>query len=215
MSTNAYNKLAGYYDFLVKIIFGNTLLQAKRQFLGELQESNRMLLIGGGSGQILFDILQDNPQNQVVYLEKSGNMTALARKRLTAGMASRVCFIEGDESKLPKDEKFDAVITNFFLDQFREDRLDMLMGMLNDSLKISGKWLFTDFRLQKGQAHYWWQNLLVKTMLAFFKITTRLEANRLPDYDHYFQAQNLCLVEEKYFLKKLIVSRVYRKSIPS
>ena len=215
MSTNAYNKLAGYYDFLVKIIFGNTLLQAKRQFLGELQESNRMLLIGGGSGQILFDILQDNPQNQVVYLEKSGNMTALARKRLTAGMASRVCFIEGDESKLPKDKKFDAVITNFFLDQFREDRLDMLMGMLNDSLKISGIWLFTDFRLQKGQAHYWWQNLLVKTMLAFFKMTTRLEASRLPDYDHYFQAQNLCLVEEKYFLKKLIVSRVYRKSIPS
>ena len=140
-------------------------------------------------------------------------MTILARKRLTAGMASRVCFIEGDESKLPEGEKYDAVITNFFLDQFGEDRLEMLMGMLNDSLKTSGIWLFTDFRLQKGQVHYWWQNLLVKTMLVFFKITTRLEANRLPEYDHYFQAQNLCLVEEKSFLKKFIVSRVYRKSI--
>ena len=50
-------------------------------------------------------------------------------------------------------------------------------------------------------------------MFAFFKITTNLEANRLPEFDHFFQDQNLQLVEEKYFFKKLIVSRAYRKSI--
>lgn len=213
MIKNRYDRLAPYYDFLARIIFGKSLLQAKSHCLDFLPQGAKILLIGGGTGQILPAILEGDRQAHVVYLEKSSKMMAFARRRLEQSMIRRVSFIEGDESKLPAVEKFDVVITNFFLDQFMEDRLEVLINLLFDRLNTTGLWLFTDFQLQKGQAHYWWQNLLVKIMFAFFKITTNLETNRLPEFDHFFQDQNLQLVEEKYFFKKLIVSRAYRKSI--
>ena len=212
MIENEYDRLAPYYDFLARIVFGKSLLRAKRHFLSLLPSKAKILLIGGGTGQILPDILKDNRRHYVVYLERSGKMISLARSRADRNKVSgQILFVEGDESNLPEREKFDVIITNFFLDQFREDRLELLMEILFNRLNSSGLWLFTDFQLQKGQPHYWWQILLIKTMLAFFRVATNLKTNSLPDFPPLFQRLNLTLIEEKRFLKKLIVSRVYLK----
>lgn len=211
MIKNQYNRLAPYYDFLAQLVFGKSLLHARRYFLDLLPKKAKILLIGGGTGQILPVILKDNRQIHVVYLEKSHKMIALAKKRLDKRKAGQVRFIEGDESNLPEGGKYDAVITNFFLDQFREERLRALTGLLYNCLNTSGLWLFTDFQVKKGQVHYCWQSSLIKLMYLFFKLTTNVEVNKLPEFQRLFGNQNLDLIREKHFLKKLIVSRVYKK----
>ena len=138
-------------------------------------------------------------------------MIAIAMKRLDKKMIERVRFIEGDESNLPEGEKYEVVITHFFLDQFKDDRLTALNHLLYDRLKTSGLWLFTDFELKKGQPHYWWQNILIKTMFAFFKVTTNVEADQLPEFNLFFKQLGMTLIGEKHFFKKLIVARVYKK----
>ena len=111
MNKNNYNLLAPYYDFLARSIFGKSILNAKHHFLHVVPCGAKILIAGGGTGQILPTILALDPQNHVVYLEKSSKMISISSKRLDKSMKSRVNFIEGDESKLPH-KKFDVVIIN-------------------------------------------------------------------------------------------------------
>ena len=211
MIINDYNKLADYYDFLAHLVFGKSLLHAKLHFLRLIPAKAKICIIGGGTGRVLFELLKNDHHGHIVYLEKSSKMIALAKKGLDQRMSAQVHFVEGDESNLPKDKKYDAIITNFFLDQFTESRLSILMKSLNTHLEAQGLWLFTDFELKKGQPHYWWQFLLVKSMFAFFKVTVNIQTCKLPEFNLLFEKLNLEFSEEQYFFKKLLVSRVYKK----
>ncbi len=211
MIINEYNKLAPYYDFLARLVFGKSLLRAKLHFLHLLPKRAKICLIGGGTGHVLLQLLKNNPHIQIVYLEKSSKMIALAKQKLNQNMVAQVRFVEGDASNLDGEEKYDVIITNFFLDQFSEHRLAILMKSLNNRLQSGGLWLFTDFVLAKSSKNYWWQLPLVKFMFAFFKLTVNIESNKLPEFNLFFQALNLEINNERYFLKKLLVTRIYKR----
>ena len=211
MIINEYNQLAPYYDSLVRLVFGKSLLRAKLHFLRLIPENAKICIVGGGTGLVLWQLLKNNPGAQIVYLEKSSKMIALAKQKLDQRMLAQVRFVEGDTSKLPKEEKYDVIITNFFLDQFTARRLTALMKVLNSCLETRGQWLFTDFELKKGSMHYGWQFPLVKLMFTFFKVAVNIETNQLPEYNLFFKKLNLEINNEQYFLKKLLVTRVYKR----
>ncbi|MDN5212680.1 class I SAM-dependent methyltransferase [Fulvivirgaceae bacterium BMA12] len=211
MIVNEYNKLAPYYDFLARMVFGKRLLRAKLHFLHLLPEHAKICIIGGGTGHVLQQLLKNNPHTQIIYLEKSSKMIALARQKLNQNMLTQVRFVEGDVSNLAEEEKYDVIITNFFLDQFSERRLTILMKSLNSRLQAGGLWLFTDFVLTKRSKNYWWQFPLVKFMFAFFKLTVNIESNKLLEFNLFFQALGLEINNEQYFLKKLLVTRIYKR----
>jgi SAM-dependent methyltransferase len=140
------------------------------------------LVLGEGPGKFLTALLRQQPNLQVTCVENSAAMIQQTRQRLrAAGLdASRVTFLQMDALDwAPPAEKFDLVVTHFFLDCFRSDQLQQLVPRLAASTTPDALWLLADFRVPERGWPRWRARLLLALLYAFFKLTTSLSASRL------------------------------------
>ncbi len=194
------------------MVFGDALRRAQMEHLGAIPEQAHVLLIGGGSGWLLEQLLLQKPQVQVTYLESSTKMLELAQKRCKqlAIPTAAVSFRLGDENSLKPDEKFDVIITPFLLDLFPDDRLQHLMDRLFTALRPGGLWLFSDFWPVHEPTPFW-QRLLLRSMYTFFGVVSGVNASQLPDFGLHFQRLRLQEQASTQFYGSLIQAKVYRK----
>lgn len=138
-----------------------------------------MLIIGGGTGWILGDIWQQRPQAQVLYLEASAQMLAQAtawQQRHQPQRANQITFQLGTEAALTATERFDAVLTFFFLDLFAPAELEGVVQCLHAARRPGAPWLLADFTPPTR----WWHRALLAVMYRFFRLTTGISARALP-----------------------------------
>ncbi|MEM1407468.1 MAG: class I SAM-dependent methyltransferase [Bacteroidota bacterium] len=203
---NNFDIIAPVYDFLAKLVFGRALIHAQTYFLYQVKARSKILIIGGGTGQILHCFEDLSRPLSIVYVEKSARMLDLAKKRGPfANLEIR--YVHGDERSVPPG-KYDVIATVFFLDVFSEKHLVQVIQLLNDSLKKSGKWLVTDF----VNTPVFWQKWLVKLMYWFFKITANLESNTLLDFEAFLTHSGLKRTSYKSFYYNMMQSAVYEKT---
>ena len=201
-----YDNSASFYDSLSRLVFGRALVNAQVYLLPYIPKNATILIIGGGTGWILDEITKLHPSGlAITYVEISANMMALSRKRNTGG--NKVVFINKAIEQAELSPVFDVVMTPFLFDNFTEEHLPGAFDHINGALKPGGLWLYTDFQLT-GR---WWQYLLLKSMLLFFKVLCAVESWRLPDVAKQFGNLGYTAVEEKSFFKDFVVSRVYGK----
>lgn len=201
-----YDNSASFYDALSRLVFGRALVNAQVYLLPYIPQNANVLVIGGGTGWILDEITRIHPSGlNITYVEISANMMALSSKRNIGG--NKVVFINKAIQQAELSPSFDVVITPFLFDNFTEAHLPGVFGHIHRALKPGGLWLYTDFQLT-GR---WWQYLLLKSMLLFFKVLCGVESWRLPDVGKQFASFGYSTVEEKSFFKDFVVSRVYRK----
>ncbi|MEP4535064.1 MAG: class I SAM-dependent methyltransferase [Cyclobacteriaceae bacterium] len=196
---NDFDKIAGFYDPIKRLIFGRKLNQAYQYYLPRLNEGDHVLIIGGGTGKILRHI----PFNvRVTYVEKSRVMIKYARQNASLDTE----FYWADFLHFESPDSYDWVICPFFLDVFDSEHLAQAIAKIRTLLKEEGKLIVTDFkpgeRLQK---------LFVKVMYWFFKITTNIEAGKLLDINKHVLKSGFEGDESVFFMKNLIFSRIYRK----
>ncbi len=110
---NGFDAVAGIYDGLARLVYGKSLHAAQAQFLPVIPSDAKVLIIGGGTGWLLHELLLLNTGCQVWYVEASAKMIVAAQKKI--GNDARVHFIHGTEAAIPEEVVFDVVITNFFL----------------------------------------------------------------------------------------------------
>ncbi|WP_242927009.1 class I SAM-dependent methyltransferase [Pontibacter vulgaris] len=209
---SGFDKVAPFYDRLAKLVFGNAQQQAQHFLLQFIPQHARVLIIGGGSGWVLEQVLKYSQASYILYLEASPNMLRLAQQRYQhAGIKpdTIVEFRLGTEAELRPADVFDVILTPFLLDLFPPQRLYQLMLRLNTALSANGLWLFTDFWLQPTPP--FWQQLLVKSMYLFFGTVSGVKANKLPDYQKHFEELNLQQVASESFFHNMIKSKVYRR----
>ena len=214
MSTN-FDRVAFVYDRLAKLIFGRSTHAAQDCFLEEVPLSASVLILGGGSGRVLTELLSRKPAAKITYLEASQAMVDLTKERLMDWPEAKVKLIKGTEQYLTKDHyQFDVVITQFVLDVYKPKQLEQAITLLDKCLKPNGKWIFADFRLSAHWYHRWWQWLLVKTMYIFFSITTNIEANCLLDFSSHLLAIGWKSKKSKKFYSGMIIAEVLQKAYP-
>jgi tRNA (cmo5U34)-methyltransferase len=209
---NNFNLIAPVYDSLAKLVFGKAIQKSQRWLLQFIPKEADVLIIGGGTGWILTELLAKTNCRSVLYLEASKKMLDLSKKRYTSqtkNLATKVEFRLGTEAVLLPTEKFDVVFTGFLLDLFQPKPLHELMTRLNEALKPSGLWLLADFQPQN--ATLFWQKSLLKTMVLFFRFVANLQAIQLPDLQQAFGQFPLQMIRQEYFYHKLIGSVVYQK----
>jgi tRNA (cmo5U34)-methyltransferase len=214
MPAHSFSPVAPFYDRLSGLVFGSCVYQAQAVHLGLIPAGARVLLIGGGTGQILAALLQHTACREVVFLEASHKMLARARQAVAPlKEAGRVVFRLGTEEDIGPGEKFDVVLTFFFLDLFSPALLGQITTRLSGALEKGGWWLASDFgypqgsRLRKGAAA-----LLFSSMYLFFRLTCGLSATRLPDWPAHLTRLGLNEVKSCYFYHGLIRAAAYRKT---
>ena len=202
MSKNSFDSIAPWYDALAKLVFGKSIKASQVYYLQELPTKGRILIIGGGTGWILKEVLKVRPELEIDYVEASQKMIDLARKNESS---HRVNYILTRELAIPELE-YDAIITNFFLDVFDKDNLITVMSKLRGHLKRGGVWLCTDFKNTEKVYH----KVLLKVMHLFFRRVSNLEARELQDFERQFETLSLERVGSNSFYGGMILSNVYR-----
>jgi ubiquinone/menaquinone biosynthesis C-methylase UbiE len=165
------------------------------------------LIVGGGTGWILEELTRISPSKlRITYVEASEQMMALSKKRNVA--VNKVTYINNTVENINNLPNFDVVITPFLFDNFTHSKLEAVFSHLHQLLKPNGLWLNADFQLT-GK---WWQNVLLKSMLLFFKILCGIEASKLPDFEGQFDLNGYQLLDSKTFFGEFVASKVYRKT---
>ena len=204
---NNYNSIAFYYNFLVRVVFGNAIDKAQEKYIAQLPNKGCLLIIGGGHGKILKQINSQKPDLRIDYIDKSIKMLTAAQK---VNQRGNTHFILGDENSI-RDKTYDGIITFFFLDLFHNSKRNLIIKKLLSHLKNDGTWLVADFNLPRN----WKQQIIEKAMFRFLKATTKIEANKIDDYRLNLKKQTLKEIRTTYFYNAFIFSAVFRKRSPN
>lgn len=203
-----YDVIAGFYDKLAKLIFGNQLHQAQVAHLGFIPPYATLLLVGGGTGCILEDITKLHPGGLIIhYIDSSAEMIRLAKQRHTG--ANSLTFLQQSITTFSSADCYDVVITPFLLDNFSQHTAEQVFAILHRSLKQGGYWLYTDFQVYKKHSYLHKAALMV--MYTFFRLTCNIEAQHLPDVTSAFAKFHYDLLSSQTYWQHFIVSSVYLK----
>lgn len=204
---NNYDNIAGSYDFLSKLIFGDKLVKAQTCLIPFIQANSTVLIVGGGTGWLLEEISQFHRQGlRIVYIEISAAMIVQSKKR--DYQQNEVVFINQPIENFTTDEHFDIIFTPFLFDNFAQERSESVVALLSQFLKKNGAWLFVDFYLSAHAPV--WQKLLLETMIRFFKLICNIESHELIPMEPVFSQHNYQIVSQFYHCKKFIKSVVYQ-----
>ncbi|WP_045689017.1 class I SAM-dependent methyltransferase [Hymenobacter sp. AT01-02] len=177
---SGFDVVAAFYDPLARLVYGRALQRAQEAALTALPKgAPQVLVIGGGTGWVLGEILKRRPEARIVYLEASPRMIARSQEFLRSQAPTRYAQVEfrlGTEAALQTTEQFDAIITFFFLDLFEPGRLRLLTSRLYAARHRAAPWLVADF----GVPRTWWHRVLLATMYWFFGLTTGISARQRP-----------------------------------
>jgi ubiquinone/menaquinone biosynthesis C-methylase UbiE len=208
-----FDRLAGIYRALERMAFGRDLERARFAWLDRLRDGRSILLLGEGDGRALVRLLALAPEARIHYVDASPAMRARAERRPEVrAAAGRVTFETADAQTCPlPPAAYDAVATLFFLDCFTADHVAALVARVGPALRPGARWLFADFVLPpRGWARLR-ARLWLRTLYAFFRLTTGLEATALPPSEEILAAAGWEPRESREFQGGLLRSAVYER----
>jgi tRNA (cmo5U34)-methyltransferase len=174
---NRFDKVALFYDSLARLIFKDAIIKSQEYFLPSASTSENALILGGGTGLIALRLLQQHPHLKITYVEASIRMISRAAEHCKPFL-DRIRFVHGTQADIPS-QKYDVVVTGFFLDMFKQNDVEMLVDKILKKLNHDGLWLVTDFVNTRSILH----RVLLSCMYTFFKIACGIEASRLPEWE--------------------------------
>ncbi len=210
-----FNFLAPFYDFFSFLFFGNSILNSQTFLLQELKKCKNVLVLGGGSGKLLMELIKRDVAEQCCYVDISNKMIALAKKRLEKEFSKKiksVNFICGSVNDIDEKQKFDLIITPYILDCITQENLSPILQQLKSHLLPNGKWLFIDFNIPKNSNAKPFSFARVRIMYFGFNIICGLGIKQLPDFEKEFLKLNFLAEHENYFLREFQVARIYKKT---
>ena len=183
--------LARWYRWLEYAGFGRALERRRLEFLPRLVHARKVLVLGEGDGRFLAALLQVNRAAEVDYVDGSGEMLALARRRAQivegtgTGEIPRVRFHCGDAAtwlgaRTPGG--YDAICTHFFLDCFAQDQLEPLVHGIARHASAAACWIVSEFRYPNAGLAKFWGRVFIRMLYGFFRWCTGLRVQRLPEH---------------------------------
>lgn len=193
-----FDRIAPYFNRLEKIVFHDQMQRCRTAQLAALPSVKKAALVGEGDGQFLLEFLKHSDCEQVHYIDSSQSMLELARKRLQkhpAYVQNRVEFFRRDLITEPMpDQDYDLVVTNFFLDVFKEQTLSECISKIAASCSKGAYWLYADFQISGGFLQHLRAIVWLNLMYVFFSIVARIQARRLIDPSKTLEEQGFKLL---------------------
>lgn len=205
---NHYDKIAKHYDFLSRLVFFKSQVNAQINQLKYIPKNSQILIVGGGTGWILEKITKIHPSGlHIVYVEASAKMTALSKQK-NSGSNTVDFFTLGIED-FTTQSTFDIILTPFLFDNFSVDDAKSAFNKLHSLLKNNGLWFFTDFNVQGKSS--WWKLIFINFMYQFFTLFKIIDTRNLVNMTAYFEERNYTIIDSKLYYGTFIEAIVYRK----
>lgn len=205
---NSFDFISRIYDTLAFAVFGHTIRTSQLTHLGEIASAKRILILGGGTGWLLLEVLKANANGNITYIEASEQMLSRSRTHCSRYDKGRVEYIHGTEELLTANDRFDAVIANFYFDLFKDESLHRVARKINLASADGALLLATDFREPRTAG----QRILLRTMYAFFKLVANIEASRLPEWVRFIGDCGFTETKTTWFYNGFIASVIFKKN---
>jgi ubiquinone/menaquinone biosynthesis C-methylase UbiE len=204
------DRIAAGYRWLEYAAFGLLLEQARFDFLSYAAMARRVLILGEGDGRFLARFIESNRHATVAVVDSSARMIELARNRVPAGELSRVEFHQMDcvAGDLPRGP-FDLMVSHFFLDSLSCHDTETVICKVSALLAPGAHWLVSEFQEPQGGLRRLHACLWLRTMYAFFAVTTGLRASKLPPYRDVLARHKFAEIEHRERRLGLIRSQVW------
>lgn len=181
-----FDRLASHYDWLEALTAGARLQRMRTAWLEELQGCRRILSAGEGHGRFAAACAARHPAATLTCVEASPAMLRQAQARCHGARIEWVCA--EITAWPPPEEKYDAIVTCFFLDCFPPDQLAAVVARLAACAAPQAQWLVVDFAVPAAGFARWRARAVHALMYAFFRFAVGLPARRLTPPDALLRA---------------------------
>ncbi|MFL6518692.1 MAG: class I SAM-dependent methyltransferase [Chthoniobacterales bacterium] len=210
----SFDAVAPWYRTLETITFGNALQRARVACLDEIRSPRRALIVGEGNGRFLSVLLQREPLIRIDCVDASQRMLDLARDHLlktNPGQLNRVAFFRSDVAAWTANDRYDLIVTHFFLDCFRTQCIGNIVAKLAQTAAPNSIWLLADFTVPKDgvariQARAW-----LAAMYGFFRFVAGIEAHELVDPSPFLRVEGFRLERQILFRQGMLKSELWRR----
>ncbi len=209
-----YDRLAPFYDRLASLVYGSALRKAQTCMLAQLPQQAAILVLGGGSGWFLEQLLRIAKPCRVVYVELSAEMFRLSQERIWQNLPTafeNVEFVLGRAEDADRLGHFDVVVTHCLLDMYPQAELQALMARLSPCMQAGGYWYFSDFAHVASWPMRWISGGLIWLMYRFFRWSCAIPARELPDFGVAFAKAGLLPIAESKFFGQMIQAKLFRR----
>lgn len=186
----SFDRLAPHYDWMEAVLAAGKLQRMRTRWLESIPSPRRALLAGEGHGRFLTELLRKAPSAEIVCVDASERMLAVSREKLreSGHRADAVQFVHADlRAPAVLGDDFDLVVTNFFLDCFPPQQLELVMDNLAGRATADACWLLADFHVPDSGFARIRARAILWSMYRFFRVATRLPARTLTAPDRLLE----------------------------
>ena len=207
----SFDHLAPIYHVLEALAFGRTLDVVREQFAGDLENRDRILLAGEGTGRFLRALTKINPESRIDCLDSSAAMLRHASDGFNSKLLTRIAFIDADLLQWKPEGSYDAIVTNFFLDCFAESDQQQVVEKLAQCASPDAMWLIAEFAIPSNRFAALLAQAAIGLMYLFFRLTTNISASRLVNYQPALEAGGFTLTKRATRLGGFVISEVWKR----
>lgn len=212
VSRKGFDRITGIYDVMACFFSFDRINKSQLAFLSPLSTQKTALILGGGTGYFLQQLLKQNTSIQVTYVDVSPKMIAYSRKRIQKNRPQdieRVSFICAAVEDLDW-QSYDLIVCNYILDLFDNATVEKLAKKFKHNLNPEGFLYVTDFQIPENNKFLKWSTTLgLKILYKFFGYTTQLHTKQLPEIDRLLKEQGFSISESKSFLCGILMCQLY------
>jgi ubiquinone/menaquinone biosynthesis C-methylase UbiE len=215
----SFDSVARIYHSLEAATFGRALQRARTAFINRLKEPRRALLLGEGNGRFLCELLRVHPRVEILCVDQSEGMLALARKALQKTDCKTHASVQFEQQDLrtwsPPAGQFDLIVTHFFLDCFGQTALERIVMKLCEAATPHCMWLIADFQLPARGLSRWHAHVWLAAMYLFFRLAAAIEARNLIDPAPFLRRSGWQCEAQQIFRFGMLKSELWRRDLAS
>ena len=209
----SFDRLAPHYRWMEAVGAGDLMQRCRVRWLAEVRNARRVLCAGEGNGRMLSACAKALPECEFVVLDQSREMLVRAQRRWEKnGQHQQITFEQVDLREWDAgSERFDLVITSFFLDCFAADELQMVIKRISAATSPRARWLNSDFAVPS----HGWQRVRaqvgLKMAYRFFRWSAGISADRIVDPAAFLCAAGFARCLREQFDHGLLYSELWER----
>ncbi|HEX6773011.1 MAG TPA: class I SAM-dependent methyltransferase [Acidobacteriaceae bacterium] len=206
-----FDRLARLYFWMEYLSFGPYLQRCRCLRLPQINHRKRALVYGDGDGRFLKELARVAPSLQITAVDASEAMLRRARLRLPANPSVQWVHADARQWEPPRN-RFDLVVSHFFLDCFDEEEIAGIVSRVNAAAADDAVWVVSEFAIPSGPFSGRAGRLIVGALYLAFGWMTGLTVRQLPDYAGVLGGAGWQLEDRRQLLRGLLVSEVWRRT---